>query len=293
MGAMVNGKMVPLRYQLKTGDIVDIITSPKQHPRKNWLDFVKTSKARTKIRQWINSQVREESISLGKDILEKALPNVHLTLPNILKSEQLAAVAKDLSFHSVEDLVAQIGLGKVSAKQVIGRLKPRLGLKEEKSSGIVGKVVDRMKRRKGGRGIKVKGVSDILVRFANCCHPIPGEQVIGFITRGRGITIHHQNCRHVLTAEKERLVEVSWEPSPDDIYLANLKVVSVERKGVLADISSIITQKDANIVEAGVKTTTDHKGIANFTIEIENYEQLQGIIDAIKRVKNVLTVERT
>jgi guanosine-3',5'-bis(diphosphate) 3'-pyrophosphohydrolase len=292
MGAMVNGKMVPLRYQLKTGDIVDIITSPKQHPRKTWLDFVKTSKARTKIRQWINSQVREESVSLGKDILEKALVRVHLTLPNIIKSEQLAAVAKDLSFRSVEDLVAKIGLGRVSAKQVIGRLKPRLGIKEEKSSGIVSKVVGRMKRRKGERGIKVKGVSDILVRFANCCHPIPGEQVIGFITRGRGITIHHQKCRHALMAEQERLVEVSWEPSPDDIYLANLKVVSVERKGVLADISAIMTHEDANIVEAGVKTTADHKGIANFTIEIENYKQLQNIIDAIKRVKNVLTVER-
>jgi len=137
MGAMVNGKMVPLRYQLETGDIVDIITSPKQHPRKNWLDFVKTSKARTKIRQWINSQVRDESISLGKDILEKALHQVHLTLPNILKSEQLAAVVKDFSFNSVEDLVAQIGLGKVSAKQVIGRLKPKLGIKEEKEPGIV------------------------------------------------------------------------------------------------------------------------------------------------------------
>jgi len=292
IGAMVNGKMVPLKYYLKTGDIVDIITSPKQHPRKNWLEFVKTSKARTKIRQWINSQVREESIGLGRDILEKALPRVNLTLPNIMKSEQLAAVAKDLSFHSVEDLVAQIGLGKISAKQVIGRLKPRLGIKDEKSTGIVGKVVDRMKRRKGGGGIKVKGVSDMLVRFANCCHPIPGEKVIGFITRGRGITIHHQKCTHIWSADPERLVDVSWEPSEDDIYLARLKIISVERKGVLADISSIMTQKDANIIQADVKTTTDQKGIANFTIEVKNHKQLQDIIGAIKKVKNVLIVER-
>ncbi len=292
MGAMVNGKMVPLRYRLETGDIVDIITSPKQHPRKNWLDFVKTSKARTKIRQWINSQVRDESISLGKNILEKALPQVHLTLPNILKSEQLAAVVKDFSFNSVEDLVAQIGLGKVSAKQVIGRLKPRLGIKEEKEPGIVSKVVGRMKRRKAERGIKVKGVSDMLVRFANCCHPIPGEKVIGFITRGRGITIHHQDCRHVHSAEQERLVEVSWEPSSEDIYLSRLKVVSMERKGILADVSSIMTQKDANIIEADIKTTADQKGIANFTIEVKEYGQLHDIIEAIKKVKNVLIVER-
>ncbi len=292
MGAMVNGKMVPLRYKLQTGDIVDIITSPKQHPRKNWLEFVKTSKARTKIRQWINSQVREESLSLGRNILEKALFKVHITLPNIMKSEQLAAVAKGLSFHSVEDLVAQIGLGKVSAKQVIGRFKPRLGIKDEKASGLVNKVVDRIKRRKEDRGIKVKGVSDMLIRFANCCNPIPGEKVIGFITRGRGITIHHQNCRHALAADPDRLVEVSWEPSSGDIYLAKLKIISVERKGILAEISSIITQKDANIIEADVKTTADQKGIAKFTVEVENYRQLQDIIDAIKKVKNVLIVER-
>ncbi len=292
MGAMVNGKMVPLRYQLKTGDIVDIMTSPKQNPRKNWLEFVQTSKARTKIRQWINSQVRDESLSLGRDILEKALPKANLTLPNILKSEQLSAVAKEFSFHSVEDLVAQIGLGKVSAKQVIGRLKPKLGIRDEKPSGIVSKVVGRMKRRKGGSGIKVKGVSDMLVRFANCCHPVPGEKVIGFITRGRGITIHHQKCRHIRSSDSERLVEVSWEPSANDIYLARLKVVSVERKGVLADVSHIMTEQNANIIEADVKTTTDQKGIANFTIEVENYKQLQDIIEAIKKVKNVLIVER-
>ncbi len=292
MGAMVNGKMVPLRYQLKTGDVVEIITSPKQQPRKNWLEFVKTSKARTKIRQWINSQVREESISLGKDILERALPKLNLTVPNILKSEQLAAVAKELSLHSVEDLVAQIGLGKISAKQVIGRLKPRLGIRDEKASSIVGKMVDRMKRRKDERGIKVKGIGDMLVRFANCCNPIPGEKVIGFITRGRGITIHNQKCRHVQDSDPERIVKVSWEPSSGDIYLARLKVVSVERKGVLADISSIITQKNANIVQADIITTVDQKGIANFTIEVENYRQLYEIMVAIKKVKSVLNVER-
>jgi len=292
MGAIVNGKMVPLRYQLKIGDIVDIITSPKQHPRKNWLEFARTSRAKTKIRQWINSQMKEESISLGKNILEKALPEFHLALPNILKNEQLAAVAKSLSFHSVEDLVAQIGLGKVSSKQIIGRLKPRLGIKEEKPSSIVSKVVDRVKRRKAGGGIKVKGVSNMLVRFANCCHPIPGEKVTGFITRGRGITIHHYKCRHVLNLDPERLVEVSWEPSENDIYLARLKVTSVERKGILADISSILTQKDANIIQADIKTTTDQKGIAHFTIEVENYKQFQDIVGAIKKIKNVLIVER-
>ncbi len=292
MGAMVNGKMVPLRYELNTGDIVEIITSPKQQPRKNWLEFVKTSKARTRIRHWLNSEMREESISLGENILEKALTKANLTLPNILKSEQLEFVAKDLSFRSVEDLVAQIGLGKVSATQVVGRLSPRLGITEDKSAGIVGKVVGRMKRHKAEEGIKVRGISDMLIRFANCCHPVPGEKVVGFMTRGRGITIHQKECRYIPRDDPDRLVEVSWEPSAEDIYLARLRVLSEERKGVLADVSAVISQHDANIIQAHVKTTTDRKGIANFVIQVKDFKQLQEIVNGLKKVKNVLIVER-
>jgi guanosine-3',5'-bis(diphosphate) 3'-pyrophosphohydrolase len=291
-GARVNGKMVPLRSQLKTGDTVEIITSPKQHPSKDWLDFAKTPRAKNRIRQWINSQEKDESINLGRNILEKTIEKEHMTLPNIMKSEQISAIAKELSFHSIEDLIAQIGFGKVSPKQVIGRLKPKLGIKDEKPAGLVSKMVGRIKRRKAGHGIRVKGVSDMLIRFASCCHPLPGESVIGFITRGRGITIHHHDCRHILSADPERLVEVSWETSKEDIYTVKLRVTSVERKGMLADVTSVITQKDANIIEADVKTTVDRKGIAVFSIEVENYKQLQEIISAIKKVKSVLIVER-
>ncbi|MBC8457527.1 MAG: bifunctional (p)ppGpp synthetase/guanosine-3',5'-bis(diphosphate) 3'-pyrophosphohydrolase, partial [Deltaproteobacteria bacterium] len=292
MGARINGKMVPLRYQLRNGDIVEIVTSPKQHPNKDWLEIVKTSRAKTKIRQWLRNQGRDESINLGKNILEKALEQDRLTLPNVIKSDQLSAIAKELSFHSVEDLIAQIGFGEISARQVIGRLKPKLGIKEEKPAGLVKKMLVHLRRAKKKHGIKVEGVSDILINFGNCCRPLPGEHVIGFITRGRGITIHNQNCRHILDVDPERLVEVSWEPSKEDIFLAELRVTSVDKKGILADTSAIMTQKNANIVQAEVKTTMDQKGIALFTIEVENYKQLQDIITAIKKVKNVLVVER-
>ncbi len=292
MGAKVNGKMVPLRHQLKNGSVVEIITSPKQHPSKDWLEFVKTSRAKTKIRQWIKNQERDESISLGKSILEKALEIEHLSLTGIMKSEQLSAIAKGFSFHSVEDMIAQIGFGNLSPRQVVGRLKPKLAIKDEKPSGLVSKMVGSIKRKKGYQGIKVKGVSDMLVRFANCCHPVPGESVIGFITRGRGVTIHHKNCRHIVNADPERLVDVYWEPSRDETYLARLRVTSVERKGILSEVSTIMTHKDANIVQADVKTTMDKKGIALFTIEVENYTQLQDIMGAIKKVKDVLIVER-
>ncbi|MDY6970756.1 MAG: bifunctional (p)ppGpp synthetase/guanosine-3',5'-bis(diphosphate) 3'-pyrophosphohydrolase [Thermodesulfobacteriota bacterium] len=291
-GAKVNGKMVPLRYQLKNGNIVEIITSPRQHPRKDWLEFVKTPRAKTKIRNWIRNQGREESCNLGKDILEKALVQNHLTLTNIMKNKQLSAVAKELSFHSAEDLIANIGYGKVSPQRVIGLLKPKLGIKVEKPPGLVGKMVDRIKRRKPGHGIKVEGISDMLIRFANCCHPLPGERVIGFMTRGRGITIHHKRCKHVKNADPERLVEVYWETSSEDVYIAKLRVTSEERKGLLADVSAIITQNEANIVAADVRTTMDNKGVSYFTLELENYTQLHHIMGAIKKVRNVLIVER-
>ena len=292
MGARINRRMVPLRYQLRNGQTVEIITSPKQHPSKDWLDFVKTPRAKTKIRQWIRNQERGESIALGKTLLERALERDSLKLPNIIKNEQILSIAKEFSFHSVEDLIAQIGFGKISPRQVLGRLKPKLGIKDDRPPGLVGKMVGRFKRRKGDLGIKVKGVSDMLIRFANCCHPLPGEPVIGFITRGRGVTVHQRDCSHILNADPERLVEVSWQASKEDIYLAKIRVTSVERKGVLSDISAILTQKDANIIEAQVKTTVDRKGIALFTIEVEDYNQLQNIMGAIKRIKNVLIVER-
>jgi len=292
IGARVNSKMVPLRYQLENGDVIEIITSSKQHPSKDWLDFVKSSKAKTKIRSWIRRQERGQSIEMGRGILEKALSQARINLSNVLKSEQVASIAKDLSFHSTEDLLANMGYGKISANYVIGRLKPKLGIEEEKPAGIVSKMVSRITRRKSTQGIKVKGLDDMLVRFAKCCHPLPGEHVTGFITRGRGVTIHHRDCRHIKEVEEERLVEVLWEPSNEDVYLASLRVTSVDKKGILADISSIMAQKDANIIQAEVNTTMDKKGISLFTIEVEDYGQLQEIIGAIKRVKNVLLVER-
>ncbi|MBW1976495.1 MAG: bifunctional (p)ppGpp synthetase/guanosine-3',5'-bis(diphosphate) 3'-pyrophosphohydrolase [Deltaproteobacteria bacterium] len=292
IGAKVNGRMVPLRYELKNGDTVEIITSNKHEPSKDWLEFVKTPRARTKIRQWIMKQERAQSIELGKEILEKSIEQARLNLPNILKNEQIAAVARDLSFHSTEDLLANLGFGKVSAKQIIARLKPSLGIEEQPHPGIVSKVVSRIKRKKSTHGIKVKGLDNMLVRFANCCHPLPGEHVVGFITRGRGVTIHKYNCRHILDAEPDRVVEVVWEPSDHDLYLAKLKVVTTDKKGILADISSIIAQNNANILQAQIQTTIDKKGVSLFTIEVENYKQLQTIMGAIKKIKNVLIVER-
>ena len=292
VGARVNGKMVPLRYQLKNGNIVEITTSAKQHPNKDWLKFVKTSRAKTKIRQWIRTEEREEGINFGRTILEKALQQEGLGETNVFKSDQVAAIARELSFHSVEDMIAQIGFGKISPRQVLGRLKLKLDIKADRSQGLVSKMVSRFRRPRTDHGISVDGVTDMLIHFAKCCSPLPGEKVVGFITRGRGITVHLASCGHIQKADPDRLVPVSWDTVGKDAYPATLRVTSVERKGILADISTIISQKDANIIHADIKTTVDNKGIAFFTLEVESYKQLQEIMSAIKKVKNVLIVER-
>jgi guanosine-3',5'-bis(diphosphate) 3'-pyrophosphohydrolase len=292
IGARVNGRMVPLRYQLQNGDIVEIMTSTRHHPSKDWLDFVKTPRARTKIRQWIMRQERDLSVNLGKEILEKSLEQARTQIPNLLKSDQVAAVAKELSFQSPEDLFANLGYGRVSVKQVLGRLRPKVDAQPEIRPGLVSKMVSRIRKKKSTLGIKVKGLDEMLVRFANCCHPLPGEQVVGYLTRGRGVTIHKSDCRHIADSEPERVVEVVWEPSDQDVYMARLRVVTSDKKGILADISAIMSQKDANILQADIQTTPDKKGISHFTIEVENYRQLQEIMGAIKKVKNVLLVER-
>ena len=293
IGARVNGRMVPIRYQLKNGDIVEIITSSKHQPSKDWLDFVVTPRAKTKIRQWIMRQERDQSISLGKELLEKTLEQSNITLSSTQKNEELNAVAGELSFHSLEDLLANLGFGRVSPKQVITRLRARLGTQEEEArESLVSKMVSRIKRKKSTYGIKVRGVDDLLVRMANCCHPLPGEPVVGFLTRGRGVTIHTRDCKTLMDAERERVVDVVWEPTDHDVFITRLKIVTVDQKGILADISAVLTQKDANILQADIQTTDDRKGISHFTIEVENYKQLQEILGAIKKIKNVLLVER-
>ena len=292
IGAKVNERIVPLSYQLKNGDIVRITTSKNHKPSKDWLNFVKTSTARTRIRQWIKQEEREESIAIGRDILEKELRKINLALSSQFKGEKILDVAHKFSLNSVDDLLANIGYGKLSPKQVLNRLVPPLDIKEDRPEGLVQKIVQRIKRKKADTGIRVKGMSDMLIRFGKCCHPLPGEPVIGFITRGRGVTIHARDCRHIRDVDQDRLVEVEWERTEDVNYLARLRVTNISKKGMLANISAILAQSEANIVDADIQTTVDKKGISTFTIEISDYNQLRDIISKIKKIKEVLKVER-
>ncbi len=291
-GVKVNERIVPLSYQLKNGDIVHILTSKNTKPSKDWLNMVATSNARNKIRQWIKREERQESISIGKDILGRELKKRHIDLSKIINTDQFREMISKFSIKNADDLFASIGYGKISSRQVANRIIPSLEKKEERPDGLVRKLVHGIKRRREDEGIKVKGMSDILIRFGKCCKPVPGEPIRGFVTRGRGVTIHSKDCRFIRDVNPERLVEVEWENAKDLKHLAKLRITNISKRGMLTDLSAIFTRSDAYIVDATVHTTIDKKGVSTFTVEVSNYNQLRGIISKIKNLKEVLKVER-
>jgi GTP pyrophosphokinase len=286
LGAKVNGKLVPLKTMLKSGDTIEILTNPAHKPSKDWLKFVVTSKAKTKIRQWVKAEQREQSIELGRSLLEKELSKHDLSLPTLTKSGETEGLAKDFSFDTVEDLFASVGYGLYTPLQVLGKLIP-----ETPKVGKLRKMISSITKSKDD-AIKIKGIDGLVVKFAKCCNPIPGDRIMGFITRGRGLTVHLEDCPNVHTYDEQRKVAVSWEMEKDYIYSAKLRVFADDKKGLLSDISSNISSSKANIVSAQVTTSPDRSATSIFEIEIQNASQLQKITKSILRLKGVKSVER-
>lgn len=293
VGAKVNGKLVQLRYILKSGDTVEIITSPSQKPSKDWLKFVKTSRAKTKIRQWFKTEEREKSIALGKEILEKELRKYNIQLAKLSKSGDFSKVATEFSFQTVEDLLAAIGYGKITANQVIGKIIPqdKLEPKEEKEEGSLKRFFKKITRAPRD-AILIKGIDNVMVRYAGCCNPVPGDKVVGFITRGRGITVHSADCQRAIDNDPNRRIEVEWDLSKEYIYPVKIRIHSEDKKGLLAEISNSFSVNEANIKNARVETTEDKKAISTFEVEIKDLNHLNKIIKAIEKIKGINRVER-
>jgi guanosine-3',5'-bis(diphosphate) 3'-pyrophosphohydrolase len=291
VGAKVNGRMVPLRYQLRNGDTVEILTSSTHVPSRDWLRWVVTSRARTKIKAWLKAEQKDRSIVLGREICEreaqKYVPN-----PNAyLKPETLADVAATFGFQGPDDLLAAVGYGRVSAQQVIHRLLPPDIIEERKQKS---KPLAPSQRKPREEGVKVHGLDDVLFRFAKCCNPLPGDSIVGYITRGRGVTVHTADC---LSAEKleyeaERRVPVEWSVRQGTTHPVRLAVVTHDRQGLLAGVTSAIAACDGNISRATVTTTHDKKAYLDFTVDIRDVDHLNEIIRQVERLKGVLSVER-
>jgi GTP pyrophosphokinase len=294
VGAKVNGKIVPLKYEFRSGDTVEIMTSPGQKPSKDWLKFVKTSRAKTKIRQWFKAEEMEKSISLGKEILDKELRKYNLQQAKLIKSGELIKVANEFSFHEVDDLIAAVGYGKVTANQIIGKILPpeRLEQKEEQEEGRLKRLIQKVTRSGSKDALLIKGVDNVVVRYAGCCNPLPGDKVVGFITRGRGVTIHTSDCKNVMDDDPHRKVEVEWDSTKEYIYPVRIRVYSDDQKGMLAEISNSISFHKANITNARVETTDEKKAIGTFEVEIRDLNHLKKVIKGLEKIKGVQRVER-
>lgn len=291
VGAKVNGKIVPLKYQLQNGDRVEVITQPGHTPSRDWLKFVKTSKARTRIKAWLKAEERRRSIVLGRDLLEKDLRKHDINPTKVFKSDDLIKIAQEMSHNTVDDLLAAIGYGKVSAHLIANKFAPERAHPEQ-----IPKKAQRKQEtvHSAAGGVKISGMDNMLIHLSKCCNPVPGDKVVGFITRGRGVSIHTADCPNVaeLSFDKERLVEVSWSDSAVASHPVKITVRTVDKPGMLGSVSSAISANDANITHAEAITGDDRQATLNFTIDIKDVDHLNRIIKSIQSQSGVLEVRR-
>jgi len=308
IGAKVNGRIVPLDYKLKTGDIVEILTSKHSYgPSPDWLKLVKTSHARNKIRQWFKREKREENIARGRELLERELKRLSLEPDEWMTEEKLLEVAKKFSFQDPEDMLSAISLGGVTAAQVCTRLTEKLRKEAEEAGKIqltregvevkppAASVTERRKPRHGN-GVSVKGADNLLTRFARCCNPLPGDDIIGYITRGRGVSVHRTDCPNIKAAmedeEASRLIEVTWDEAADASYTVDIEVLGHDRRGLLNEVLQAVAESKTNITAVSGRTDKHKMAIMHMTINIRDKEHLQSVVDKIKRVRDIYSVQR-
>jgi len=291
VGAKVNNGIVPLRYEIQSGDVVEILTQPGHHPSRDWLKIVKTSRARTKIRNWIRQQELERSIVLGREIGEKEFRKHKLNFARMLKDGQLVEKMGRGQVKDADDLLAAIGQGRIGIRQVINKCMPdeAEGTAPEPESS---KRAQKIRERNNTIGVVVQGMDDLLVRFGKCCNPIHGDQIKGFITRGRGVTIHARECTFLTSADPERIIDAQWDERARHVSVVPIEVICEDKKGLLASITSSIASAETNILNASVRTTPEKKAVSVFNVEINSLAMLDAVIAAIRKVKGVLKVSR-
>jgi GTP pyrophosphokinase len=293
-GARVNGMIVPLRYQLRNGDTIEIITSPNQKPNKDWLKLVKTARARTKIRWLLRQEQRDKAVALGTDLIDKGLRKHDTTLHRAQK--ELAHAAKELRCQSVDELIVQVGYGKITAQQVLEKALPSLAKKSEelpaKTESMLKTLLRKVTRRTTSSGIKVAGEQDILVRFAKCCSPLPGDPIVGFITRGRGVTVHRRDCDKGLDLDPERRIDVEWDGMSKAQHEVAIQVLCADKPGLLAHISQSFSDQGVNISQAHCRSTEDGRAVNTFHALVKDLDQLKSVIRSLSRIKGVYSVDR-
>ncbi len=293
VGAKVDGKMVPIKHKLRNGDTVKILTSPHQTPSKDWLSFCTSSKAQSKIRAFIRANERKHSISLGKTLLEQECTKLKLKLNNIINAPNAKKVMESLGIHKVEELYVQIGYGKHTPSKITTLLSGTESKTEDEDS-FLKKIFRRYKRPSGKSMVKVDGMSDILIYYAKCCHPIPGDPIVGFISRERGVTIHRSSCKKTFEMDRDRIVEVEWEREQAQSPIRNTKirVLCNDTSGVLKSISETFTMNNINISNAHIRTIKNKKAICIFDVAVKSVNHINLTLQQISKIKSVIRADR-
>jgi GTP pyrophosphokinase len=300
IGARVNGRLVPLESTLDNGDLVEVFTSKAQTagPSRDWLTFVKSPRARNKIRSWFSKERREEAIENGRDAIAKAMRKQNLPVQRLLTTETLTTLAHDLRYPDISGLYAAVGDNHVSAQSVVGKLVESLGgedgATEDLAEVTTPGVTARRPRASKDPGVVVKGASDVWVKLARCCTPVPGDGIVGFVTRGSGVSVHRQDCvnAQALSSQVDRMVEVEWAPSASSVFLVAIQVEALDRSRLLSDVTRVLSDQHVNILSASVTTTRDRVALSRFTFEMGDPKHLGHVLRAVRGVDGVFDVYR-
>ncbi|HEV7811930.1 MAG TPA: bifunctional (p)ppGpp synthetase/guanosine-3',5'-bis(diphosphate) 3'-pyrophosphohydrolase [Leifsonia sp.] len=298
MGAKVNGRLVPLESSLTTGDVVEVFTSknPDSGPSQDWLNFVKSPRARNKIRQWFTKERRDEAIEQGKDAIARAMRKQNLPLQKLMSQDSLIEIASLLKYEDVSALYAAVGEGHVSTQSVIEKVVASVQSEPEGDAGELDLPVKGRSRqlRNSDSGVLVRGAPDILVKLAKCCTPVPGDPIVGFVTRGAGVSVHQANCHNVqsLLQEPDRMIEVEWAPSSKSVFLVQIQVEALDRSGLLSDVTRVLSEHHVNILSATVTTSSDRLALSRFVFEMGDTTHLDRVLNAVRRIDAVYDVYR-
>jgi len=304
VGARINGKMVPLKYQLQNGDTVEIVTSNTQMPSKDWLKICVTNKAKSKIRVFVKEEQRKRSFMLGKELLEREFRKFGASSAKYLKGELFEKLKKDFGIHDDEEILVRVGYGKMEPRMIVEKLAPDLAqnpnrpaTEEKKDAGFIQKVFKSAAQRikKSGSLVSVSGMDDVLVYFAKCCSPIPGDPIVGFITRGRGVTVHRSDCKKAFEFDQMRKVDVEWNKHVQEQHstrTVRIQVISQDMPGLLKSMSEAFAQQGINIENANVRVSRDKKAVATFEVAVKNTNQLNQVLLELQKIKGVIGVTR-
>ncbi|WP_392542173.1 RelA/SpoT family protein [Oryzobacter telluris] len=300
IGARVNGRLVPLESRLDNGDVVEVLTSKADSagPSRDWLSFVRSARAKNKIRHWFTKERREEMVEAGKDSLAKVMRKQGLPMQRMTSVESLTGVAEELRLSGIDALYASIGEGHVSAQHVVSRLVASVGGEDGASEDIAeaaNPIATRQpSRRSGDPGVVVKGMADVWVKLARCCTPVPGDDILGFVTRGNGVSVHRRDCSNAdsLLSQPEKIIEVEWAPTSGSLFLVQLQVEALDRSRLLSDVTRVISDHGVNILSAAVTTSRDRVAKLHFTFEMGDPGHLGHVVRAVQRIDGVFDAHR-